>query len=74
MMLKPVQVEHALLCERADQCSERLVKCQELVVPCVKVLNFSAVHGGSSVGVYLVGTFQPNRELSPRLYRGGDHA
>lgn len=34
----------------------------------------SSVIGGSSAGVGLVGTVQPNRELSPRLYRGGDHA
>lgn len=32
------------------------------------------IHGGSSVGVGLVGADHATRELSPRLYRGGDHA
>lgn len=74
MMLKPVQIKHALLCERANQGGNCLVKRQELVVSGVKLLNLSVIHGGSSVGVELVGAFKPIRELSPRLYRGGDHA
>lgn len=74
MMPKPIQVEHALLCERANQCGDRLVKRKKLVIPCVKVLDFPVVHGGSSVGVGLVGADHATRELSPRLYRGGDHA
>lgn len=37
-------------------------------------LYSSSVIGGSSVGVGLVGADHATRELSPRLYRGGDHA
>lgn len=63
-------------CALSANCSIRSLTSGGRLAICRSYSNLysSSVMGAPSVGVGLVGADHATRELSPRLYRGGDHA